>query len=304
MKKSLLILLTVLAVASLLSAQEWKGQGRLPGIVVDKDDKPIEGVTVKLFMPQYNGGFSVTTDREGKWVGAWMRSGSWNIDFEKLGYMPLRKTYYMNQFERQREMKVVMEKVEGLVVTEDMKKELTKANDLYDKKDYAGAIAAYKDMLTKFPDAYIIWRNIGNCYFVQEKYGEAEAAYKEILAKDPNNVDALISIGNCYANQGDTDKALEWYGKVSLDKINDANSLYAIGLAYFKASKLDDAVACFKKAVSLDEQNADALYQLGLTYTALQNKPEAIAVFEQYLKLDPDSERADQVKGFLDYLKK
>lgn len=304
MKKALIILLAVLTVVSLLLAQEWRGQGRLPGVVVDKDGKPIEGVKIKFFIPQYNGGFDVMSDKDGKWLGAWMRSGSWNLDFEKLGYMPLRKTYYMNQFERQREMKVVMEKVEGLVVTEDMKKELTAANDLYDKKDYEGAITAYKAILTKFPDAYIIWRNIGNCYFVLEKYDEAEAAYKEILAKDPANVEAVISIGNCYANRGDQDKALEWYAKAPLDKIQDGNLLYSVGLAYFKASKLEEAVEYLKKAVTIDEQNTDALYQLGLTYTALQNKAEAVSAFEKYLKLDPDSERAGQVKGFLDYLKK
>jgi hypothetical protein len=30
---------------------------------------------------------------------------------------------------------------------------------------------------------------------------------------------------------------------------------------------------------------------------------EAIGVFEEYLKHDPDSERAGQVKGFIEFLK-
>jgi tetratricopeptide (TPR) repeat protein len=304
MKKVAFISLFILIIASALFSQDWKGQGRLPGLVLDEQGKPIQGVSVKLFCPEYNGGFSVTTDAQGKWVGAWMRSALWNIDFIKIGYMPVRKSFQMNQFTKYKEMQVVLKKIEGLVVTDEMKKDLTAANDYYDKKDYAGALAAYQAFLTKYPDGYFIWRNIGNCYFVQEKYDEAEKAYKEILAKEPNNVEALVSIGNCYANRGDTDKALEWYVKVSIDKIDDTNMLYAVGLANFKVSKLDDAVAYFKKAVEVDENNTDALYQLGLTYTAQQNKPEAIKVFEQYLKVDPDSDRATQVKGFLDYLKK
>ena len=159
----------------------------------------------------------------------------------------------MNQFEKYKEMKVVMKKIEGLVVSDDMKKDLMAANDLYDKKDYSAAIDAYKAFLVKFPDAYFIWRNIGNSYFLQEKYDEAEAAYKQILVKDPNDVEATISIGNCYANRGNTDGAMEWYNKIALDKITDANLLYSVGLAYFKTSKLEEAQKYFAKAVELDE---------------------------------------------------
>jgi len=304
MKKVFLIAWCVLTAASLLSAQEWKGQGRIPGIVVDDLGNPIEGVRVKFFCPKWDGGFETKSGKDGKWIGAWMRSGLWNIDFDKIGYAPAHKSLEMNQFEKYKEMTVVMKKIEGMVVGEDMKKDLTAANDLYDKKEYGAAIEAYRAFLVKFPDAYFIWRNIGNSYFVQEKYDEAEAAYKEILVKDPNDVEAQISIGNCYANRGNTEASLEWYNKVSLEKINDASLLYSVGLAYFKSSKLPEAAKYFEKAVALDEGQIDALYQLGITYTAQQEKGKAIETFEKYLKVDPDSERAAQVKGFLDYLKK
>ena len=304
MKRAALIALCALTAATLLTAQEWKGQGRIPGIVVDQQGNPIEGVRVKLFCPKWEGGFETKTGKDGKWLGAWMRSGLWNIDFDKLGYSPVHKALQMNQFEKYKEMKVVMNKIEGLVVSDDMKKDLTAANDLFDKKDYAAAIDAYKAFLVKFPEAYFIYRNVGNSYFLLEKYDEAEAAYKQVLAKDANDAEATISIGNCYANRGNSDAAMEWYNKISLEKISDPNLLYSVGIAYFKASKLPEAEKYFAKAVELDETQIDALYQLGITYTAEQNKEKAIATFEKYLKVDPDSERAGQVKGFLDYLKK
>jgi tetratricopeptide (TPR) repeat protein len=288
MKKALILAVGVLLAASVLAAQEWKGQGRVPGIVVDDQGNPIEGVRIKFFCPKFDGGFETKSGKDGRWLGAWMRSGLWNIDFDKIGYQPVHKSLQMNQFEKYKEMRVVMRKIEGLVVSEDMKKDLVAANELFDKKDYAGAIEAYKAFLVKFPDAYFINRNIGNAYFLLEKYDEAEAAYKEVLAKNPN----------------DDTAAMEWYGKVALDKIDDTNLLYSVGLTYFKMSKLPEAAAYFEKAVSLDENNLDALYQLGITYTALNEKDKAIVTFEKYLKVDPDSERAAQVKGFLDYLKK
>jgi TolA-binding protein len=304
MKKTLLVALCVGLVAAVLSAQEWKGQGRLPGIVVDEQGNPIEGVRIKFFCPKFDGGFETKSSKDGRWLGAWMRSALWNIDFDKIGYSPVHKSLQMNQFEKYKEMRVVMRKIEGLVVSEDMKKDLTAANDLFDKKDYPAAIEAYKAFLTKFPDAYFIWRNIGNSYFLLEKYDEAEAAYKEVLAKNPNDIEAMIGIGNCYSNRGNTEAAMEWYGKVSIDKLDDPGLLYSVGMSYYQTQKLPEAAAYFEKAVSLDENQVDALYQLGITYTAQNQKDKAIATFEKYLKIDPDSERAAQVKGFLEYLKK
>jgi len=43
---------------------------------------------------------------------------------------------------------------------------------------------------------------------------------------------------------------------------------------------------------------------LGLAHLTLGQQKEAVEVFENYLEHDPDSERASQVKGFLEYLKK
>jgi tetratricopeptide (TPR) repeat protein len=68
--------------------------------------------------------------------------------------------------------------------------------------------------------------------------------------------------------------------------------------------KFEDALRCFQMAVRLEPGNLDALYQLGLTQLNLQKNTEAVAAFEQYLKHDPDSERAAQVRSFLDYLRK
>ncbi len=320
MKKAIVVFLCILAAASALCSQDWKGQGRLTGIVADEKGNPLEGVRVKFFCPKYSGGFEVTTGKDGRFTGAWLRSALWNIEFQKLGYMPLQKSTSINQFAKNPDLNVVLKKVEGLFITEEMKKDLTAANDLYDKKDYDGAVAAYKAFLAKYPDAYVIWTNVGNCYFVRENYDEAEKAYNEVLAKEPSNVQANISIGNCYANRasgirGDSreelekhdaaeNKALEWYGKVPIEKIDDSASLISIGQAFKVAQKPDDALKYFRKAVEIDPNNADSLYELGLTYTSLQNKAEAIAAFENYLKVDPDSERAAQVKGFLDYLRK
>lgn len=304
MKRSALIGIILIASALALSAQDYKGKGRLAGRVVDQDGNPLEGVTVKLFSPRAGGGLEVKTDKDGRWLAAWIRSGEWHVDFEKMGYAPAKKSVEISENRKNPDMEISLEKVEGVVITEGVQELLTKGNELFEKDDYAGALAVYEDIIAKYPEAYPIYRNIGNSYFAQEQYDQAEENYLKLLEKDPKNVEALIAVGNCYTNRGEPDKALEWYGKVEFEKIEDPIVLYNLGTIYFGNSKFEDALKFYRKAVERNPEFTDALYQLGLAHLNLQQSPEAIAAFESYLKLDPDSPRAGTVRNFLEYLKK
>jgi len=306
MRKKVLLagLLAVLAASSFVAAQDWKGKGRFGGLVLDQSGVPIEGVRVKLFSLKAQEGIEVKTDKAGRWMAAWVRSGGWNVDFEKVGYAPKKIVVEISENKKNPDVEIKLDKIEGLVLTDEIKDLLTRGNDLFDKNDYAGALAAYEDLLVKYPDAYPVYLNVGNCHFAQEKYDLAEASYLKLLEKDPKSVNALIAIGNCYANRGDSAKAQEWYGKVEFEKLEDATVLYNLGTIYYNNAKFEDALKFYRKAVEVQKDSTDALYQLGLTYLNLQKNAEAIDAFESFLKIDAESEKAAQVKGFLEYLRK
>ena len=304
MKKALLILGCLLVLAGALSSQDYAGQLRVFGICVDQDGKPVEGVRIKLTFVQSNNGFETKSGKDGRWTGAWLRGGDWNLDFDKVGYQPAQVSVTLAQAIKPQEMRILMKKIEGLAMTDDLKILLDKANAIFEQKDWQGALAAYLDIMTKFPDTYPIWKNVGNCYFALEQYDKAEEQYLKVLDKDPANVDAMVLIGNTYLNRNQTDKALEWYAKVPIDKIKDSTVLYNIGSNYYNMGKFEDALRIYMRAVEVQPDNLDALYQLGLVYINLQKNTEAIAIFENYLKLDSDSGRAGQVRNFLDYLRK
>ncbi len=304
MKKVLTMSAVLLFLFLAAGGQEHKGQGRLTGYVFDEQGNPLEGVRVKLFSLRTQSGFEVTSDKSGKWVAAWIRGGGWNIDFEKFGYLPRKISVEVQEMGRNPEIKISLKKAEGLVVTDELKDLLMKGNELFEQKKYEEAILQYQEILQKYPEAYIIHKNIGNCYFQQEKYEEAEKEYQKILEKDPQNADAIILIGNTYANRGQNDIAMEWYGKISFDQIEDAVVLYNLGTNYYNHSRFEEALKYYQRAVELQKDFLDAIYQLGLTYINLAKTNEAIQAFENYLKIDAESPRADQVRGFLEYLRK
>jgi len=304
MKKALTAFCCLWLAAAGLAGQDYKGKARVLGVIHDQDGNPVPGVKVTFFLPVAGGGFSVASDEEGKWTAAWLRKGSWNIDFEKVGYEPRKISLNVSESEKNPEVKIALKKVEGLFLTDDLKKELTAANALFDAKDYAGALAAFQAMVEKYPEAYILNKNVGNCHFALDRYAEAEAAYQKILARDPGNADAIVLIGNTYANRNENEKALEWYNKIEIGKIKDSTVLYNIGTEYFNLAKIEEAAKYFKAAVDIQGDNLDALYRLGLAYVNLQRNAEAVAAFEAYLKIDSTSDQAAQVRNLVELLKK
>lgn len=304
MKRAALFFVLIIAVSALLFSQDYKGKARQVGYVFDEQEAPLEGVTVKLFSLKVQQGFELTTDKDGKWVAFGIVGGEWNVDFEKIGFVPKKIVIPINEWGRNPEIRLNLTKAEGLIATDEVREMLNKGNELFEAQKYDEAAAAYQAILEHFPEAFIIYKNIGNCYFAMEKYAEAEASYQKILEKDPTNAEAMLLIGNCYANRGQTDKALEWYDKIDFDKIGDPVVLYNVGTNFYNNSKLENALKYYRKAVELQSDFTDGLYQLALTYISLQRNEEAISTFENYLKYDSDSPRADQVRNFLDYLKK
>jgi tetratricopeptide (TPR) repeat protein len=304
MKKTACLSSLLILFSLLVLAQDYKGKGRLAGIVTDEAGAPIDGVTVKLFSVTAQQGFSVETDKNGKWLAAWIRSGSWDIDFEKVGYAPRKISVTISENRKNPDVEIQLKKVEGLVLTDEIKDLLGKGNELFDQKNYDGALAFYQEIMTKSPEVYSVYLNIGNCHFAQEKYDLAIETYLKLLEKDPNNVDATIAIGNSYSNRGDTEKALEWYGKVEFEKIDNPIVLYNLGTSYFNNAKFENALRFYQRAAEIQKDSADTLFQLGLTYLNLQKNAEAIASFESYLKLDAESERAGTVRSFIEFLKK
>jgi len=299
----LFLSLCVITLAFVFS-QDYKGKGRIAGFVLDENGKPLQGVMIKLLYADSQAGFEVETDSKGKWSGTWLRSGLWNLDFEKAGYIPYKMSIKVSEHERNPDIEVRMKKFEGQIISEDLKFLVSEGNRLYEEGRLEEALKAYKGVLVEFPDAYILNKNIGSAYFRMEQYEKAITHYMKVLENDPGDYEAMMLIGNSYSNKGEDEKAMEWYNKIAIGEIHDAIVLYNIGTSFYEKSRFAEALKYYQKAVEIKKDFLDALYQLGLTYSALGNYKEAIETFERYVQRDPDSERARQAGNFLEFLKK
>lgn len=308
MKRPIIFIGFMIFFSFLALSQDYKGKGRIQGIVTDEEGNPLEGVKVKLLCVKLETGFETLTDSKGVWKASWIKGGTWYIDFEKPGYVPKNISIEISELRKNPAIELKMKKTKaeagGLVLTDELKEDFKKGNMLYEEGKYKEAIEGFKMIIENFPDAYIINMNIGNCYFQMGDYNQAEEYFIKVLEKEPENPNIIIAIGNCYSNREDTAKALEWYKKIEIDKIGDPVVLYNIGTYFSNTSQYNEALKYYQRSVDIQKDFLDGIYQLGLSHLAMQNRAEALKEFENYLKYDPDSERASQVKGFIEYLKR
>ncbi len=304
MKRPIFFIGFMIFFSLLALSQDYAGKGRIQGTVTDEEGNPLEGVKVKLVYAKSGAGYDVLTNSKGVWKASWIRGGTWHIDFEKSGYAPKNISVEVNQLTKNPPIELILKKVEGLVLTDNLEEDFKKGNMLYEEGKYKEAIESFRVIIENHPDAYIINMNIGNSYFQTKDYNQAEEYFIKVLEKEPENPNIIIAIGNCYSNRGDTAKALEWYKKIDVEKIDDPVILYNIGTHFYNTSQYNEALKYYQKSVDIQKDFLDGIYQLGLSYLAMQNNAKALMEFENYLKYDPDSERSSQVVAFIEYLKK
>ena len=285
-------------------SQDYKGKARTRGTVTDEEGNPIEGVKVKLFCVKTESGFEKFTNSKGEWIASWLKGGTWYLDFEKVGYLPKNISTELSELRKNPVIPTVLEKSEEVLMTKSVKKDFDNGYILYEEGNYIEAIEVFKKVIEDYPDAFIVNMSVGDSYFKMEEYAQAEEYYLKVLENDPENSDVMMAVGNCYSNRGDSEKALEWYNKIEIENIKDPVVLYNIGIYFYNSSQVKDSMVYFKKALELKEDFLDVIYQLGLAQLSLGNNGESLAEFEKYLKYDSESERADQVKGFIEYLKR
>jgi len=337
MKSKLICLLNILILISfIMYPQVYKGKGKMRGTVLDEENNPVKGVKVKLYCLRAKAGFTVKTNKKGIWKAYFIRGGQWHIDFNKEGYFPKMITSGVVKEHSSKPLvhDVVLKKIKGETVSKDIIKDIEKSNTLYGEQKYDEALEILKKTVNKFPDIFILYKNIGNCYFQKQDYDNAIKNYLIVLENDmiekiknylnelkndkdntdtiekiknylielkndKDNTDMIEKIGNCYSNKGDTKKALEWYGKIDSSKIKDPVVLYNIGIFNYNANNSKNAVEFFKRAIAIDNKYPDAHYYLGLSYLGLGKIKESIEIFKKYLEIDKDSARSTEVRGLI-----
>jgi serine/threonine protein kinase/tetratricopeptide (TPR) repeat protein len=158
---------------------------------------------------------------------------------------------------------------------------------LRDKKDLAGAEAAFRKAIDLDPKYAWAHSNLGVALRANGRVEEAIACYRKAIELDPKLALAHLNLGNALADKGQMDEAIACMQKALALDPNFAGAHYNLGTALSAKGQVDEAIACYHKAIALDAKYAPAHANLGKALRDKGQVDEAIASYRKAIELDP-----------------
>ena len=191
---------------------------------------------------------------------------------------------------------------------------LSMAKDLYNAKDFEGAIAAFKEakeVAEGYGEAEIAAEAadlIGQAEMVKlntegkaamkaKDFATAIACFSKVLEMDPANGATAVQLGQAYMNSGKLDEAIAAFETAKANG-QEANASKLISNVYLKKAQAASKAKKYQEAVDFATKSNEAL-ENGNAYkiaaSALQKlgkNDECIAAYEKYLEITPNAKDA------------
>jgi Flp pilus assembly protein TadD len=306
MKKTFSLAVALICAASMLAASEdWRGNNRLAGFIVDKNTgKPVPNAKVMLRIQKGGqGGPDVMADANGKWAVLGMSSGAWNVDVEAPGYV-VRQIGGVQVREGQRTppMKIEMEpaavvaaaapeaapveevKIGGQVVSKDIADAVDAANAALTAKNYKEAVALYEKASAALPAFIPIRFALARAYYGAGDLKKAVETMGEVYNSDPANARNAMLYANMLLEDGQLDKGKTIVDKLPADAV-DATALTNIGIVLMNKKQPAAARDYFTKVIDINPKDADGYYYRGLATIQAGKPKDAKSDLEKVVQL-------------------
>lgn len=301
--KRLTFVFAVMTLAAAVSAQTWKGIGRMAGKVLDGEGKPIPEATVKLNCAAKGGGPTLTTDKKGGWSFLGLSVCAWSIEVTAKGYTGLAVVVNMASEEvRQPPVNLTLEKVQG--PPPELLAAMKAGDEALAASNWAVARENYEKILKLQPElGPQVYPRMARTY-VGEKNPTKAIEYLELsMATDPNRVELRLAAAQAALDAGLTAKGMEFLAAIDDAAVKGSDGYFNIGVSFLRASDLTNAIAYFSKAIAKDPRLGDAYYWRAMCYVRENKLPDAKADMQKVLEIDPAGQYAEKAKTVLDQLK-
>lgn len=329
------LLLLPLLSATRLTGQEWKGIGRLQGIVTDEAGQPIEGAKITLRIgdqtvkPENPGPPVIATDKHGRWSMLGLSGGMWGVLIEKDGYitsegrLKVAESGPPQQAVTIKLKTVPKEQPQNQTPKEPSKESkanaaITEGNTALQQDKFAEARESYQQALALLdpanpehvPVIVAVQRAVASTYYREagqakskdakaKAIDESIAALKQALTIKPDDPDTLQLLVNVLVDAGREAEAQTYMAKLPEGTKIDPDRLINLGIKYYNEKKIDKAFEEFNRAIADNPDLAEAYYYRGLVYLNKGKVPEAKADFQKLLALDPKNKFAKEAQDYL-----
>ncbi len=167
---------------------------------------------------------------------------------------------------------------------------LSSGIDAYIKKDYEGAVKAFRRSIGQDPystNALNAYDFMAQAYLQLDRPEDAESAYKQAIRLSPNSDDMHLKLANFYFDQKRYSEAEMEYTEAVRVNPSEKN-IYSLGQLYMSTNRQSEAENQFNKILTKNSANYGAIYSLGQINRERGNLEEAISKFQQTIAIKKD----------------
>lgn len=307
MKKLALVAMLLVVVPGLALAQEWRGQGRIAGKIVDETGAPIEGVIIKATLPSSDnrGPGPQKSNAKGDWSIGGITGGSWVVEFSKDGYKTRTSTVPVSEGARLPPATIVMEKVVVTVDPNDVIRDrLTEAAGLMTSQKFAEARAIYEDLSTQYPTVKQFKPLMARAFHGEGNTTRAIELLKEAVTEQPEAVEVKVLLGTLMIGAGQMAEGQAVLESIDASRITDPTVFVNIGISLMNDKKAAEAITWLTKGITSFPKDASAYYYRGIAQLSLGNTPAAKTDLEKFVSIAPaDASELATAKKILETIK-
>ncbi|WP_338763654.1 tetratricopeptide repeat protein [Massilia sp. METH4] len=157
---------------------------------------------------------------------------------------------------------------------------------LFGAGDYAGAEAAVRALIGRYPTSGMLWGMLGTILQVQGK--EALAVLEEAARLSPDDAENLVGLGNAQQGAQQYVAAIATYRRALALAPDLPEAWCNLGSAQVASDDLEAAVDSFRQACRLRHDYLLAYLNLGSCEAALERLEDAAKTYRHALALAPD----------------
>ncbi len=180
-------------------------QGRIRGLVTDRDGAPVVGAVITAEQLAANRTSLATTDASGRFSFIGLNRGEWVFVVRADGFEPVQGVADIRgsgpstaaQFTMDRDLFNPPAPTAGVLAglkATDLVESLGQADRLFDTGDYELAITAYQAVLASAPALTSLHLEIGHAHRELQQWEQAVASYRAALAADPSSSEAAAAL--------------------------------------------------------------------------------------------------------------
>jgi Flp pilus assembly protein TadD len=172
--------------------------------------------------------------------------------------------------------------------------EVSQAEDLIEKRNYAAAETLLRKAVASDPASYVAWFDLGFTENGLDKTDESIAAYRKSVAAKPDVFESNLNLGIQLATTGQPDAEQFLRAATQLtptSHIEEGRERAWLSLAHvLESTKADDAIAAYQQAEKLQPRDPEPHLAAAMLLEKQNKYADAASEYKQAFALDPSSD--------------